>query len=244
MRFRLPLRAPYAPIPQLAEEGDIMKKCLNCEKELNNKQFKYCSNKCQADYQSKQYLENWKAGKEDGLRGQYSISRFIVNYIIKKYDNKCARCGWSEINPFTGNVPLEIEHINGDHTNNNEENLTLLCPNCHSLTPTYKGANKGGGRTGRKKYNQPIKIYCIKCNENLVSEKGNLCRKCSNEIQQTIERPSREELKDLIRRNSFVEIGKKYQVSDNAIRKWCKAINLPYQKTYIKSLSDEEWENI
>ena len=29
---------------------------------------------------------------------------------------------------------------------NKEENLTLLCPNCHSLTPTYRGANKGNGK--------------------------------------------------------------------------------------------------
>lgn len=34
--------------------------------------------------------------------------------------------------------------------NNKEENLLLLCPNCHSLTSTYKGANKGNGRPGRK----------------------------------------------------------------------------------------------
>ena len=36
--------------------------------------------------------------------------------------------------------------------NNKEENLILLCPNCHSLTQTYKGANRNHGRQGRKKY--------------------------------------------------------------------------------------------
>lgn len=41
-----------------------------------------------------------------------------------------------------------MEHIVGDYTNNSEENLILLCPNCHSLTATYKGANKGHGRKG------------------------------------------------------------------------------------------------
>lgn len=48
--------------------------------------------------------------------------------------------------------PLEVEHIDGNFENNSEENLTLLCPNCYSLTPTYKGANKGNGRKERKKY--------------------------------------------------------------------------------------------
>ncbi len=65
--------------------------------------------------------------------------------MYEKYNNRCAKCGWSERNPFTNVIPLEIEHIDGDATNNKEENLTLLCPNCHSLTPTYRGANKGHG---------------------------------------------------------------------------------------------------
>ena len=57
---------------------------------------------------------------------------------------KCMECGWSERNPHTGNIPIELEHIDGDFKNNKEENLKLLCPNCHSLTKTYKGANKKG----------------------------------------------------------------------------------------------------
>lgn len=61
--------------------------------------------------------------------------------------------GWGEKNPFTGNIPLEIEHLDGDYTNNKEENLAVLCPNCHSLTSTYKGTNKGNGRKERSKYN-------------------------------------------------------------------------------------------
>ena len=39
-----------------------------------------------------------------------------------------------------------FQHIDGNSKNNKEENLTLLCPNCHSLTKTYKGANRGNGR--------------------------------------------------------------------------------------------------
>ena len=55
------------------------------------------------------------------------------------------------VNPYTNISPLEIEHIDGNYLNNLESNLILLCPNCHSLTATYKGANKNG-RKSRKKY--------------------------------------------------------------------------------------------
>ena len=128
-------------------------KCLNCEKVLVGRQKKYCSNNCQIEFQYNKYIERWKNGEEDGSRGEYSISMYIKNYMLKKYDYKCARCGWCEINPYTNTLPLEVEHIDGDYQNNDENNLIILCPNCHSLTSTYKGANKGCGRKERKKYN-------------------------------------------------------------------------------------------
>jgi 5-methylcytosine-specific restriction endonuclease McrA len=56
------------------------------------------------------------------------------------------RCGWDEINKYTNKIPLEVEHIDGNWKNNKEENLELICPNCHSLTKTYKGGNRGKGR--------------------------------------------------------------------------------------------------
>lgn len=55
-------------------------------------------------------------------------------------------------NVYTQNIPLEVENIDGNFINNKEENLILLCANCHSLTQTYKGANRNHGRQGRKKY--------------------------------------------------------------------------------------------
>lgn len=125
--------------------------CLNCELPILNKR-KYCSNKCQKEYQYKKYIEDWKNGLESGMRGDYQISMHLKSYIFKKFNNKCARCGWSEINPYTKNIPLEIEHIDGNYKNNSEDNLTLLCPNCHSLTSTYKGANVEHGRKSRRKY--------------------------------------------------------------------------------------------
>ena len=99
-----------------------------------------------------EYIAKWKAGLVDGMLGKYAISRHIKRYLREKYDNKCHRCGWNEVNQHTGSIPLDVEHIDGNFRNNKEENLDLLCPNCHSLTPTYKGANRGKGRKERKKY--------------------------------------------------------------------------------------------
>jgi hypothetical protein len=113
---------------------------------------KYCSIECQKQYEYKKYIEDWKKGIKDGMRGSYQISMYIKEYLYNKYNSKCARCGWGEKNPYTKNIPLEIEHIDGNFLNNKEDNLILLCPNCHSLTSTYKGANVNHGRKSRSKY--------------------------------------------------------------------------------------------
>ena len=93
-------------------------------------------------------MEEW-AGKWTKRR----VPNFFAHskILFEKYNNKCARCGWGEINLWTGNVPLEVHHVDGDYKNNEESNLELLCPNCHSLTETYKSLNTNG-RDGRKKY--------------------------------------------------------------------------------------------
>jgi len=70
--------------------------------------------------------------------------------LVKKYGRRCMECGWDKVNPKSGKCPVELEHIDGNSENNDESNLKLLCPNCHSLTPTYKALNKGYGRYSRK----------------------------------------------------------------------------------------------
>ena len=126
-------------------------KCLNCKKEIKENN-KYCSNLCQKEYEYKEYIEKWKNKKVNGLKGEYQISNHIKTYLFNKYNNRCARCGWGEINIYTNKIPLEVEHIDGNYKNNSESNLILLCPNCHSLTSTYKGANVECGRKSRSKY--------------------------------------------------------------------------------------------
>ncbi len=78
-----------------------------------------------------------------------AISGHLRRYLFEKYGDKCSMCGWCEKNSITGRVPLEIDHINGNSENNSEENLRLICPNCHSLTLYFRNLNKGKGRKWR-----------------------------------------------------------------------------------------------
>ena len=89
--------------------------------------------------------------------------------------------------------------------------------------------------------------YCIDCGKKIPSS-GTRCDKCNREFikQRGIERlpVNRDELKNMIRTISFVQIGKHFGISDVAVRKWCKKLSLPYRAREIKKYSDIEWESI
>lgn len=97
--------------------------------------------------------------------------------------------------------------------------------------------------------NKRERNYCLNCGKE-ISYDAKRCQSCANkEIakhrKNNIEnRITKKELKIKIRTMSFSAIGREYNVSDNAIRKWCKHFNLPHTKKEINSYSDEEWENI
>jgi len=116
--------------------------CLNCKLDIirsdGRKKAKYCSLDCQHELRIKTSVESKTAS-----------TKTIKLYLIRKHGNKCMNCGWCEKNPVTNKVPIELEHIDGNSENNELSNLKILCPNCHSLTPTYKALNKGNGRHKR-----------------------------------------------------------------------------------------------
>ena len=123
--------------------------CANCGKEI--KQGKYCSKKCYGEYKTKQYIERWKNGEENGLSGQYGIATAVRHYIFEKNGDKCECCGKSYINPYTNLSVLQIHHKDGDCTNNKEENLQLLCPTCHAMTENFGSRNKNATRIDKRK---------------------------------------------------------------------------------------------
>lgn len=76
---------------------------------------------------------------ENGTVQSYKLKRRLYESGLKT--EVCELCGWAQMSA-DGRIPLELDHINGVHSDNRIENLRILCPNCHSLQPTHRGRNK------------------------------------------------------------------------------------------------------
>ena len=96
------------------------------------------------------FKAEWLSGKRNVVTK--NISGHIKRFLLEKYEEKCSLCGWNERHSSTLRAPLEVDHLDGNADNNYVENVRLLCPNCHALTPSFRNLNKGNGRTWRKQY--------------------------------------------------------------------------------------------
>ena len=130
--------------------NSIVKTCLNCEKEIKHHRH-FCTKECEFIFRKNEFYIKIEAGDTTLYEKHYK------DYLIKKYGDKCMKCGWCEKNNITGNVPIQLEHIDGNSDNNSLDNLKLLCPNCHSLTPTFGNLNRGNGRENRRLKRQTMR---------------------------------------------------------------------------------------
>jgi len=119
---------------------------------------------------------------------EYSSMVCVKNKLIKEFnwEYRCSNCKLSE---WMGNkIPLEVDHINGIHTDNRIENLRFLCPNCHALTDTYKGKNI--------KNKEHSKVVYANIGKNKI------CKKCNMEKHKYSEVCIKCHLKDKVHKNS------------------------------------------
>jgi 5-methylcytosine-specific restriction endonuclease McrA len=138
--------------------------------------------------------------------GDYSKRGSVRKLIIR--DNlipyKCAIC-MNNGTHMGRTLSLHLDHINGINNDHRLENLRWLCPNCHSQTPTW----------GAKRLKK-LKVKSV----------GRPAARGPRPSKRKVERPSREHLQFLLTQYSFTELGRRYRVSDNAVRKWAKSYEI------------------
>lgn len=120
--------------------------CLNCGTPVKQNPNVFCSIKCQHKHLRKCKVESGRGNP-----------RLLKNYLLDIRERKCEVCGITEWMDLP--APLDLDHKDGDPTNNDLDNLRLICPNCHAQTENYKGRNKGNGRYFRRERYAKGKSY-------------------------------------------------------------------------------------
>ena len=172
---------------------------------------------------------------------------------------KCVLCGYDKCI-----AALEFHHIDKNQKERQlssgnchswEEDVkevkkcALVCSNCHKEIEFFKlniettfDEEKYKEITAQKEKEKVIN-RCKKCGVE-IDRQAHYCVECWCILSRKAERPPREELKQLIRNNTFADLSRMFDVSDNSIKKWCKKYQLPHKVTDIKLISDEDWELI
>jgi hypothetical protein len=145
---------------------------------------------------------------------------------------RCEMCGQGEV-WRERRMSLVLDHVNGVGNDNRIENLRIVCPNCAATLDTHCGRNVPRARVcpGCGESFPPKNLrhrYCtLTCfNGFRTAIRGNALPVSSLGIARPaarrVERPSYEQLLEEIEQTSYVAVGRKYGVSDNAIRKWVR----------------------
>lgn len=157
----------------------------------------------------KQNLEEILIKKEGQVYTSYLKGRLIRSGLLEE---KCSIC---EITEWLGQkLSLHLDHIDGDRQNCELDNLRLLCPNCHSLTPTYS-----------RRKNQGEKNKCGRCMK-VISKNAKMCLPCNAILKRgtklKIQWPPHQILLKLVESDGYSTVGKKLGVSDKAVAKRLK----------------------
>ena len=183
-----------------------------------------------------------------------NVCNFVRNRktnLISLFGSKCCLCGFNEFQDA-----LEFHHVNPEEKElslassvmvaldkqiKEARKCILVCANCHrgihagyyqvpeNYSDFFDEERANFLLQQNKEIREGKKHYCQNCGV-LIATNAPLCVKCTHLKSRVVERPSREELKNLIRTLPFTQIGKQFGVSDNAIRKWCSLENLPTKK--------------
>lgn len=201
---------------------------------------------------------------------KYFWRKTIKHRIVEAFGNKCACCGNTfndccydlhHINPEEKEFEVGQKNYNGAKSwlkiRDELKKCNLVCANCHRLihaglidNPKESNFNDEfyeWDLTEYKQVNQNLEpidadYTCPQCG-GYKTAKASVCAKCAAQNQRHFE-ITRTELKNLIRTTSFTQIGKRFGVSGNAIKKRCIQLGLPSLKKDIKKYTDEEWELI
>lgn len=134
-------------------------------------------------------------------------------------ERKCELCGQTE--DWQGkHMSLILDHINGINDDHRLVNLRIVCPNCNATLPTHSGKNVGNSKYKNIINGNVIKKYCG-CGK-IIENKVNKCNNCDSYKQRKVDRPPLEQLISEVIELGYSGTGRKYNVSDNAIRKWIR----------------------
>lgn len=136
--------------------------------------------------------------------------------------NICEECGQG---PIWNNKPLtlQLDHINGNRTDNRIENLRILCPHCHTQTPTFAGRNlvvdppslrvPNNMHKGKTYSRKQVAYFKSITGKEVIS-------------RHKVPHPTAEELKILVWSKPLTQLAKDLGVSDSAIHKWCRQLGV------------------